>query len=168
MLYEVITIVEISCDNSEINKIDVEIGTINHDYVGIKGIAERLLKSSQSCEVDVVCEPIVKDEVRRSVCLFIVDGYSVCTGTLINNTAKDGKPYVYSAAHCFPQMDKTDQAVFFTFEYEALECGIVTGTENDSKIISDGAMVKAISKSLDFALVEMNTSPPANYSPYWS
>ena len=36
----------------------------------------------------------------QSVVLLIIDGSVGCTGTLINNTDNDGKPYLLTASHC--------------------------------------------------------------------
>ena len=33
------------------------------------------------------------DAIERSVVLMIINGTTGCTGTLVNNTANDGKPY---------------------------------------------------------------------------
>lgn len=59
---------------------------------------------SQSCEINIACpegdnfRDVEKSVVRINVKLGGFEGW--CTGTLINNTAQDFKPYILTAEHC--------------------------------------------------------------------
>lgn len=70
--------------------------------------------SSKSCEVNVNCEEgadwqIQKKGVVQMLQYVDKDTY-ICTGALVNNTAKDKKPYILSAFHCSQNIDGTVEA----------------------------------------------------------
>ena len=53
--------------------------------------------------MDVICSDGLPwaNEIKSVV--RILTGGTLCTGTLVNNTAQDGTPYVLTAEHCNPQ-----------------------------------------------------------------
>ncbi len=55
----------------------------------------------------------------------------MCTGTLVNNTAQDGKPYILTANHCLMNQQDVDQAIF-TFGREDINCDGVPLTHGAS------------------------------------
>jgi hypothetical protein len=56
------------------------------------------------CHVNAACnEANPYEEMRRSTCRIVMaheEGLGYCSGTLVNNTAADGTPYILSAFHC--------------------------------------------------------------------
>jgi len=150
------------------NKEDHEltISAINHDYLGVNKIVKSgRLKSSGSCNVDISCEGEKYDKIKRAVCKLIVDGTQLCSGTMVNNTNNDGKPYLLTAAHCFHWANNRENVVFL-FNYEKTECN---GSEiKEQNQTTSGATMLAIADTLDFALLEMQEHPPASYQPYWA
>lgn len=144
---------------------DFEIIRVNHDFLGITKSDRRPLGEAGACNVDVNCD--VADnyhQLKNSVCRILVDGTELCSGTLINNTAEDGKPYVISAAHCYDAWDLAEVTVY-TFNYESPYCAPLDGDPSNS---ISGAIMKATHDSLDFALVEMSVVPPPSYRPYYA
>jgi hypothetical protein len=142
------------------------ISQVNHDFTGILKYDE-YRPSGQlpgECHVDVNCE-IAEDwnDVKDAVCRFIV-GSDICTGTLVNNTSEDERPYIITAAHCFTKPQDSEAAVF-TFNYESPYCAVLEGDPSNS---ISGAYVRAYSDSLDFALVELTLPPPPTFRPYFS
>lgn len=140
---------------------------VNHDYIGILKAGDRrpLGKTAGVCNIDVNCDDWEEwDEVKNAVCRLIVKGKRICTGTLINNTAENQKPYILSAAHCYDQLDYPDLTVY-TFNYESPFCAPLDGDPSNS---ISGAKMKAESDSLDFALVELSLIPPPNFQPYYA
>ncbi len=140
---------------------------VNHDYIGILKSGDRrpLGKVAGSCNIDVNCDEWEEwNEVKNSVCRLIVKGKRICSGVLINNTAENQKPYILSAAHCYDSVEYPQETVF-TFNYESPFCAPLDGDPSNS---ISGAITKAHSDSLDFALVELNQIPPPAFRPYYA
>lgn len=141
---------------------ELAIEKVSHDYTGIfaqnKGI-------SGDCNVDINC-PAGKDWQieKNAVAKILVDGVSLCTGALLNNTNYDGTPYYLTANHCVNTQDKAARMVFM-FNYERPNCG--SGLPTILNTIS-GAYLRATAEnhSLDFSLLQLSSLPPESYHPY--
>ncbi|HAQ20822.1 MAG TPA: hypothetical protein DCR40_16555 [Prolixibacteraceae bacterium] len=143
---------------------ELRIAKVAHDFVGIVGYDPRIpLGLSGACNVNVNCDLVNGTEnIRDAVCRIIIEGSEICSGTLMNNTAMDGTPYVLTANHCIPT-DKKALSSVFLFNFESPYCSSIIG--DISRSLS-GSALKASFDSLDFALVRLNTIPPYNYRPY--
>jgi lysyl endopeptidase len=147
-------------------KKDFIIKKINHDFVGILKYDDRRPSGvlPGDCHIDINCNTGEKlKDTKDAVCRYI-SGTEICTGTLVNNTAEDQKPYIITAAHCFKQPEDAQTAVF-TFNYESPYCGIIDGDPSNS---ISGAVIRAFSDSLDFALLELSLVPPPEFRPYYA
>ena len=70
----------------------LEIGEIIHGYKDINNWYPNKVNESGACNMDVICsDGIPWSNEKRSVAR-IVNGGSLCTGTLLNNTLEDGTP----------------------------------------------------------------------------
>jgi hypothetical protein len=157
--------VQYEVPESEGTPVDFEIVCVNHDFIGLLKSERRPIQIAGDCNIDVNCESGDKwSEIKNSVCRLIVDGKEVCSGTLINNTAEDEKPYVLSAAHCYDEWDYAETSVY-TFNYESPYCAPLDGDPINSL---SGAIMKAHFDSLDFALVELDDLPPSSFRPYYA
>ncbi|MCD6354146.1 MAG: T9SS type A sorting domain-containing protein [Prolixibacteraceae bacterium] len=146
---------------------DFVITRVNHDFAGILKSGDRrpLGKSAGDCNIDINCD-LGSDwkEIKNAVCRLIVNGKEICTGTLVNNTANDQKPYILSAAHCYDKWEYAETTVY-TFNYESPYCAPLDGDPSNSV---SGAVMRAQFDSLDFALAEMSLVPPPEYRPYFA
>ena len=145
---------------------ELSISQVNHDFVGIKSLKSdrRPLGISGSCNINVNCDWVENyQNESNAVCRILVSGVDLCSGALVNNTKKDGTPYVYTAGHCIDSNKKADESVFL-FNYESPYCGEIDGDAGHSL---SGSVLRAESDSLDFSLVELTVSPPASYRPYY-
>ena len=143
------------------------ITSVNHDYIGILKSGDRrpLDKIAGACNIDINCDDWEEwNEVKNSVCRLIVNGKEICTGVLVNNTAENQKPYILSAAHCYDKWNYPETTVY-TFNYESPFCAPLDGDPSNS---ITGAIMKARSDSLDFALVELSLVPPPDFRPYYA
>ena len=152
----------------------LEIGSVNHDYRGFRGLPSALGVTGDTCSYHVTCVPEIA-QIKRSVCLLILNGSELCTGTLVNNTAQDGKPYLLSAAHCF---DTANNGVDFAegaavaptlvafFNYEAPNC--LPAIRGSMEFSIGGATLKALAGDIDFALVELSSTPPEYFRTYYA
>lgn len=129
--------------------------------------------ASQACEVNVNCSEgnNWQDEKKGVVRLLIKDGSSTwwCSGSLVNNTDTDCKPYILSAEHCIEgtsSADNLQSIVYFNHESTTCEGSSSTGTQSLT-----GFTLKAkgpFSGGSDFALVELSNEVPENYNPYFN
>lgn len=137
-------------------------------------------ETSGSCMVNINCEEGEEwQNEKNGVCMMIekigTAGY-LCSGSLVNNTAKDMKPYILSAFHCTQDYDngttasETDlnQWVFY-FHFEH------TGCENASPIAGHKTMTGCrrivsipIEGGSDGLLLLLNDKIPAEYNVYFN
>lgn len=125
---------------------------------------------SQSCNVDIACNEgkdwqiekysIVKIEIHTG------NGIRLCTGTLINNTANNRRPYILTANHCIQTADQARNSIFY-FGYEKKECGQDAIIQGQS-ISGSTLRATGLESKLDFTLVELNQTPPQSYQAYYA
>jgi PKD repeat protein len=140
----------------------------NNDVKGFGG--------SGACEVNINCSEgqdwqNQKKAVVR-IGIKIGAGSFWCTGTLLNNTQQDYKPYLLTADHCGSTATPADlsQWVFY-FNYEGLDCSDPL-SEPLPKALT-GAVKKASSggngqiKDSDLYLILLNNQVPNTYNPYY-
>jgi len=148
---------------------EFQITKVAHDFIGITGDGvHRPLGVSGTCNVNVNCDVANGSEnIRDAVCRIIIEGAEICSGTMLNNTAFDGIPYILTANHCIGT-EKKAQASVFLFNYEAPYCSYYNSPSIDGDVSHSmsGSSLKAAFDSLDFALVRLNTIPPYNYRTY--
>ncbi|NMB71142.1 MAG: T9SS type A sorting domain-containing protein, partial [Bacteroidales bacterium] len=119
---------------------------------------------SGSCEVDINCpEGSLWQTEKRGVAKLVVNGTTLCTGSLVNNTEHNGKPYLLTAGHCIADQDDAWRTVF-TFNYERSGCG--SGTASSAQTISGSDLISTVS-GLDFSLVQLTVPPPPSYKPIY-
>ena len=148
---------------------EIGISKVNHDFVGVvAGKNERrpLGKMAGSCNVDVNCE-LAEDweSLKNSVCRIFIDGTEACTGTLVNNTSQDQKPYILTANHCYRDHINGEESSVFLFNYQSPYCGNLDGDISNS---ISGGIYRSNDDSLDFRLVEMTIPPPPEFRPYYA
>lgn len=139
---------------------------------------------SDPCEVNVNCTPEGngKTSQRDGVCRVLTkvgSGYYWCSGTLINNVRQDCTPYFLLALHCglngttLTTAADINQWIFY-FKYQAPTCtdpssqgtlanNYITGATHKSNSNDNGG-----STGSDFLLLQLNTTPPTAYSPYYN
>lgn len=117
--------------------------------------------SDNNCEININCATGANwQDEKTSVALIVVGGTRWCTGSLINNTAGDGAPYLLTANHCLNGLDAisnpTASTWTFLWNYESPTC------DNGTDFIppsTAGATVVANNSASDFALLELDESP---------
>lgn len=154
----------------------ISISFIVQGYRFIK-LGDRGYGDSDNCHVNVNCsEGQNWQNEKRAVALILVDGHRICTGSLINNTANDQKPYLLTANHCLSGWPNhmSHDAEFapivdyysFYWNYEG-PCGY-SSNEPDS-LVTEGAIVVANNYESDFALLSLSEDPNEyyEYTPYY-
>lgn len=171
-------VVELDIPLAEVGNLKLTLGAINHGYRGIQTlqpVMDELASYSEWCEIDVNCSygDGWRDQIR-SVALYQItldDGTFLCTGSLVNNTAQDNKPYFLTAFHCFDEyqdgyLDNPGGAaasMVLTWNYQAATCsgGISEPTQEQT-----GAYFRAAYCPSDFTLVELDEAPACDARVY--
>ncbi len=117
-------------------------------------------REAAACHVDVACpEGEGWRDAARSV-VRIVGRVETCTGVLLNNTDRDGTPYVLTAGHCGSLRNAT-----FFFGWQREECG-GDAPEHDWRVT--GSTLVASDDLFDVQLVRLNAQPPAEARPLYA
>lgn len=119
---------------------------------------------SQPCHINTICpEAAAWQQEKRSVAMFLRPDGDGCTGNVVNNTQSPRKPYFHLANHCLIA-STLNQWVFY-FNYESPACVGSVGPTNQT---ITGATLRANYYYTDMALVELSSTPPANYNIYYA
>ncbi len=149
-------------------KAELKLGKVYHDYKNIFKLLDskssQVKSASGSCNVDINCsEGLTWQTEKHAVCHMTYGGW-IATGTLINNSKKDGRPYILTAHHVISEEAIAEQAIFY-FNYEADVCDGVSGSKTQT---ISGSTLRATTTHLDFSLLEMSAIPPSIYQPYYA
>jgi len=121
---------------------------------------------ADACRVDVACE--VAGEWRaeaRAVARLVVSGKYLCTGTLVNNTAGDGTPYLLTAHHCVPD-EAAAQSVVVYWNYANSGCdGSGDGRLDQAQA---GATLVATDPATDISLLKLHERPRLEYRVFYA
>lgn len=147
---------------------DLSIISVDKVVYGYKELSQLVAGSgygqSGSCQVNVNClEGQNWQNEKKGIAMILVNGFRICTGSLVNNTAMDLKPYFLTADHCIENLDangNTDASYYsFYWNYESINCSNSTNYIPNS---TSGATLKANNSYSDFALFELTESPLSN------
>lgn len=172
----------------------IEISEIAHIYRGFEsrlGVFEEGNVQDQNradaCQVDVACSEINGWEDQRDAVVhysFVSGGTYVCTGSVMNNTDEDCKPYILSANHCGEPTSSaniTQHTWYFNYQRPTCSPGNTSPYNGALSQTMSGGIFKASSSlgnqpasngsqvdGSDFVLVEMNSAIPASYNPHYA
>lgn len=119
---------------------------------------EEAAKRSGSCNVDVACPQGApwRNEVAATVRLTIANQF-LCSGVMVDNSARDGRPLLLSARHC-GLSPETARSVIALFDFERSGCG--AGDPNPAPQRVEGSRWLAESEAADTTLLELLEPPP--------
>ena len=118
------------------------------------------------CNVDINCPEGENWQIDKRAILKIVYNGWLCTGSLVNNTRQNARPFFLTANHCIDNETEANAAIFY-FNYESPFCDGPDGPKNQT---ISSATLRATAKEgqLDFTLLELSEIPPASYLPYYA
>ena len=138
---------------------DLRISRVVHAYKNLfisdAGIAAT--SAVYNCYNSILLYPEWANESDAVALVIINNGTSLCTGSLLNNTAQDYKPYFLTAFHCIDtspfdgSISEAEQSVAenwaFRFQYKTVDAS--------TYITYNQAFFRAAWQSSDFALMEL-------------
>ncbi len=147
--------------------IQLELTAVNHGYRDFGQVMDAARQGS--CNVDVACpEADPWRDQTRSVGLLQVDGYFICSGVLVNNTAQDSTPYFLTANHCVTSgVPGSARTAVIYWNYQSQNCGDLSGGNFDD-YQTGGAVFRAGRYASDFTLLELNTEVDPAFGVYFS
>lgn len=148
--------------------VSLSIDKVTHGYRTANEYQEKAFGGSGNCNMNVNCpDGAAWEDQKRGVVMLVSGSNGFCTGSMINNTANDGKPYVLTANHC--GTNPTNWV--FRFNWESANCSN-PGSSPSFQSLS-GATLRARRVPTDFSLVEITGglqggTVPASYNTYFS
>jgi hypothetical protein len=133
-------------------------------------------RASDFCEVDVNC-PEGADWVpqRDAVVRLLINdgnGQGLCSGSIVNTTARDCRNYLLTALHCGVGVSDAEWLqCTVRFKYQKSGCGTGSSPSTSNRVgvyhLADSNDGGGNSGS-DFLLLEMEDNPPANYNVFYA
>ncbi|MEN9611046.1 MAG: hypothetical protein RLZZ628_1860 [Bacteroidota bacterium] len=166
-----VAILEYFEPQNAIGKGHFDLSTLYHAYRNPNPPAAILgINDSKSCHVNINCpEGADYASNKRAITrirMVMQEGLGWCSGSMIANTATDGKPYVLSAYHC--QDGFTPQYALWTFffGYESPNC--TNPVEEPVANALQGCVQRAGWQNSDFLLLELNSRIPDPFKGYFN
>lgn len=142
------------------------VGSVTHAYRNLFHSLNKDYGDADACTININCpEGDDWQTESKSVVMLMVGGFAFCSGVLLNNTSNDGTPYVLTAEHCVGNDDGSTWV--YVFNWESPTC--VNANPGINETVS-GSIIRASmdDNASDFALFELNSSPPASYNAVYS
>ena len=143
----------------------LRIGRVTHNTIDFINRSTGSFNSAEKCSPHAAFVEGVSN-IKQATCLLYVTDNSeswLGSGVMINNS--EGKPYLLTAAHNY-EGTNLEQTTIFYFNYEVPKVdSLIRGSQ---EFTLGGSVLKAKAYDIDFALVELNQMPPADYRPYFA
>jgi len=165
------TIVVEYLEPKNLSTLNFQITKVYHFFRGLKSTNGTGFGTAGSCMVNAACsEGTGYESVNAATCRILVTGSNFsgwCSGTLLNNTAEDGTPYVMTANHCSANSTLSDLVNWeFHFLYQSSGCSNPTTEPISLNFKGSSAAAYTGSdngdNSSDFLLLKINGSLPSN------
>lgn len=147
----------------------LEVSRVGHDFLDVfKYLQEKNtgVGTSGDCNVNINCpEGQNWQDVKHAVAKIITNGW-LCSGSLINTSNFDGKPYLLTANHCIKTESEAQNSVFY-FDFESPECDS-SYVEDYGSLAVANLLSTAPEEKLDFTLVGLSDTIPIDYQPYYA
>lgn len=145
----------------------IRLGKVSHGYKDIFSLwTGHSTAGSGSCNNDVNCPEWADwQDDKRSVGIMLSNnniGSAFCTGAMVVDVPHSGTPYFLTANHC---LGGSMTNWVFRFNYERIVCN-QNGVPTSQTV--QGATLRASWATSDFALLQLNQTPPSNYNVYYA
>jgi hypothetical protein len=168
----------VAATDGEMPRIDIASVGYAYNHVFIENGDISLRAASEPCNVNINCEEGADwQDQKKGVCYMVQkigDKAYMCTGSLINNTDNDLKPYIISASHCAMEGAKEATAddmsqwlFYFHKEYES--CSNASGIVTPKTMVGCKKIAMTdMNGESDGLLLLLNASVPENYDVYYN
>lgn len=141
------------------------------------------INKSASCMINVNCQvgDNWKNQKRGVVLLYIKINlwWIACTGSLVNNTKRDGTPYILTANHCFVYdgvVDYNQMVVYFNYEFPGCQNETVFPETSRTLVGVDILVNSPIEETTgnvtirgsDGALLKLKDNIPTEWKPFYN
>lgn len=115
----------------------------------------------------------LKDQARSVGLMITDDGQRVCTGTMLNNGAQDGRQLFLTASHCIPRKSTSNFLLAFGFERSSDKASFATGETGQGsgfqalQVVHGLRLLSRWEKS-DFALMEVIETIPDSWGVFYA
>lgn len=127
---------------------------------------------SEPCMIDINCPEGANWQTQKRGVTYLITRDSRyiyrCSGALVNNTAKDKKPYILSAFHCLPPSNPIYAQFLVYFNYENDTCGSERTTTPNSLTGMSLAAISPLVDGSDGLLLLLNANVPDEWKPYYN
>jgi hypothetical protein len=147
--------------------VKIELNAVSHLFTSARdGFSATPVLKSEYCEVDVACLFTNLGSAFQNVSSAVAkitfksgSGSSMCSGTLLNNSAGGQIPYFWTAAHCIKTSSEAATLNTYWF-FELASCGGAQASVNYRQLTGGAALLYA-SAATDVSLLKLNNSAPA-------
>jgi hypothetical protein len=150
---------------------ELVLGRIGRGYRDLFRKTGQIAKQG-SCNIDVLCGSDDGldwvDDWRaeiQSVAMYSINGFQVCTGTMVIDVPRRYTPFFLTAYHCGVTEGNAHTVVTY-WNFHSPDCGQLGGGTLDQSLA--GATLLARREDADFCLLQLVRQPPAAYRVYWS
>lgn len=178
-------VIELTLPATSAAGLGLELTRVNYGFRGFS--PKEADPKALPCNIDAACPE--GDEWRneiRAVARILAAGVFACSGTLLNNTVQDFRPYFLTANHCFDASGAEPPSTVVLWNFQKSKCG---GEPNPASggLLGDnsgnnqtGATMRAngiyrspvvpfaMSAQADFALLELSQKPPPEFKVYYA
>ena len=150
-----------------VDAVDVSVPTVSHLFMSLKEGSEVAPQAAYSdgnaglsCHVDVSCTTPLPAASNAVVWMAfsVGSGTGMCSGTLLNNSANNGIPYVLTASHCISDQIRAS-SLYTESRYRSSSCNATSG--NYYPTSSTGAALLYTAYNTDSTLLRLNGTPAA-------
>lgn len=167
-------VVELAAPGSVRDEIEIELGQIGQGYRGFGSLGVDPPKSG-SCNMDIACLNSTDPwrQTARAVARISIGGSTLCTGSLVNDTARDRKMYFITANHCGLNSDNAASLVAY-WSFQSPACRTPGSPESSGpgggqlNQFHTGSFFRAGSFDSDFALLELDDPPVLAFNHHWA
>ncbi len=174
-------IIEVYIPRSMVNEVTVDLGKIIYGFREMESTVNPSLAKykdgdmilSGNCHKDVNCsEGDAWCRQKYSISRILINYSSICTGSLLNNTNENYKPYFLTAFHCLDNnldytspshngtlsLDEKNQVEDWSFQFGFMREGCSNGIVWNGYSYS-GSVFRSAWNTTDFALLELEQQP---------
>ena len=173
-----LTLEYVVAPDGEMPRIEIDAIGYGYNHLTIQNGSVSLRRQSDPCEVNVNCEEGDAWQTQKKGICHITQRINnktyLCSGSLVNNTANDLKPYILTAQHCAcdgnyeASIDDMKQWMFY-FHYELDGCSNSSLAATSRTIVGCKKVAATTTHGeSDGLLVLANTAIPANYNVYYN